>query len=192
MKKSLPIVHELIVVEGSHDVSAVKSTVKACILSVGGWGAKRPQVIEFLQKVEKIQKGIIFLLDCDETGTSIESFLLKQLQFPEKAITCLINEEKSLKKGKIGIEKAKSHEILQVLRKSGATFVEKEETPSLTRKDLKNLGLIEAQNSQFLRNFVSQKLSIPTGSTQNFLEKACFLNIQCSDIQQIFRDYSLK
>lgn len=188
----LPIVKELIIVEGINDQSIVKQTVKATVYAVGGWSVKKKEVTEFIKKAEKRNKGLLFFLDSDETGTKIENFLLRQLENPEKALSIILPEELSrAKKGKIGIEHAKPKDILSALQKGEATFLTHLPERSLFFHDMINLGIASGKGSNKKRKILGQSLGIPSANAKTFLELANFLDITKEELKTILDNEDL-
>lgn len=191
----LPTIKELIIVEGVNDQNLLKQTVEATVFVVGGWSAKKKEIINFIQKAEKTNKGLIFLLDSDETGTKIENFLLRQLEFPEKALIAVVPEDvSSSKRGKIGVEHAKPKDVLQALKGVNAHFLEDTPKRTLFLHDLIDLGVMGGKGSERRRNLLGKYFGIPPSNAKTFLELANFLEIKREQIESILNneDHFLK
>lgn len=185
----LPIIKELIIVEGVNDQNIVKQTVKATVFSVGGWSVKKKPIIEFIQKAEKTNKGLIFLLDSDETGTKIENFLLRQLELPEKAITTILPEDlSSTRKGKVGIEHAKPKDILKALQEGKATFLDSPPERTLFFHDMIDLEITGGKGANKKRSLLANHFRIPPTNAKTFLELANFLDIKKQDLEAILNN----
>lgn len=181
----LPLVQELIVVEGSHDERTIKQTVQATVLVVGGWGAKRDEITRFLKKAETTGKGILLFLDSDETGTQLESYLLSVLSYPKKAKVALLEEKLSSAHGKVGLEHAKPKDVLKALERAGATFLSKAPRNLLSEQDLLELRLKNTAEAPSRRALIEEVFHLSKGNAKHLLDQLNFLGIQREELASI-------
>lgn len=173
-------IKETIVVEGKDDISAVKSAVDAEVISTHGFGFGY-RLLKTLKEIEK-RKGLIIFTDPDYMGVNIRRRIS---EFIPSARHAYLSQEKSYKKGDIGIENAKREDIVMALKKARATIVEKKE--NFTIKDLRDNGLIDSSASQKRREKFCDILSIGYGNGKQTLNKLNSFGISKEEFRSAIR-----
>lgn len=128
MKSSI---REIIIVEGKHDVSAVRRAVNAILVTTGGYHLPESR----LQHIVALAKhqDIIILTDPDGPGERIRQKLQRAVPQAKHARLKLA-DARSAHNGTIGVAHAKPEAIYKALKKAGATF-----TPPGTSYQLSDL-----------------------------------------------------
>lgn len=164
MRKKLPRINEIIVVEGKDDIAAVKRAVDAEVISTHGFGFGK-RLLKQLQEISK-RKEIIIFTDADYMGKKIRRDLSKALPQAKHAY---LSREQSLKQDNVGVENASPEDILQALIHARMTLCEKKE--EFTLEDLRKAGLINGKDSSFKRCAVCDILRIGHGNGKQMLHK---------------------
>lgn len=176
-----PKIREVIVVEGRYDKNALLQVVDATVLETGGFGVfNNKEKLAFFRRLAE-QRGLILLTDSDGAGFVIRGYLkgalpkekVKQAYIPDIAGKER-RKRKAGKEGKLGVEGMKPEVLLEVLRRSGATFEGEEaavHTDPITKADLMDHGLI-GPGSVARRRALLQKLELPSHLTANGLLEA--------------------
>ncbi len=162
-----PKIHEVIVVEGRDDVSAVLRAVDADILCTHGYGIAQ-KTIELIKQAYE-SRGIIIFTDPDHAGLNIRK-KLTQL-FPE-AKQAHLTQSEAERDGDIGIENAGPEAILRALEAAGRSedsVAEEKDLPLFD--DLVALGLAGTPGSAELREAVGAELGIGSGNGNAFLKR---------------------
>ena len=175
-----PKIREVIVVEGRYDKNTLLQVVDATVITTEGFGVFNDKSkLDYLRHLAEKQ-GIILLTDPDGAGFVIRNYLkgalppeaIKQAYIPD-----VMGKEKRKKKGgkegKLGVEGMSPAQLLESLRRCGATF-EGEQNPrqsaGITNADLMDKGLI-GPNSAEKRAALIKKLQLPQHiSTKGLLE----------------------
>ena len=174
-----PRIKEAIVVEGRYDKNTLSQLVDATILETAGFGVfKDSEKLSLLRRIAQKQ-GLIILTDSDGAGFvirnylkgSIDPALVKHAYIPDRE-----GKERRKrtpgKEGKLGVEGMRPDVLLDVLRRSGATFLDAEGSVShapLTKADLFSLGLTGRPDSAARRSALLKKLDLPEHLTPNAL-----------------------
>ena len=187
VEKNLPLIHEIIVVEGRDDTAAIKRAVRAVTIETHGFGISKST----WDKIENAykEKGIIIFTDPDHAGEEIRKKLLEK--FPD-AKQAFLTKEKAKEKKKsasqalpdIGIENASPEDIREALDKARAIVVrtgdsalsdKKDEI--FTYKDLDSAGLTGGEGSKELREKLGDLLGIGYSNAKALLYKLNTLGI---------------
>lgn len=176
-----PKIREVIVVEGRYDKNALLQVVDAAVVETGGFGVfNDKEKLAFFRRLAA-QRGLILLTDSDGAGFVIRGYLkgaIPKEQVKQAYIPDIAGKErrkrKAGKEGKLGVEGMKPEVLLEVLRRSGATFEGEEaaeHTDPITKADLMDHGLI-GPGSVARRQALLQKLELPSHLTANGLLEA--------------------
>ena len=163
---------EAILVEGRYDKNALRQVVDAPIFETDGFGIfKDSQKIAFLLRVAE-KRGLILLTDSDGAGFVIRNRLKSQLP-PDRLLHAYIpdipgkekRKQTASKEGLLGVEGMTPEILVEVLRRSGAHFLD-DDAPEpretgITRQDLFALGLMGGSNSAARRDYVKRQLELP-------------------------------
>ena len=175
-----PKIKEVIVVEGRYDKNALLQVVDAAVITTEGFGVfNDKEKVDYLRRLAEKQ-GVLLLTDPDGAGFVIRNYLkgvlppetIKQAYVPD-----IFGKERRKKKGgkegKLGVEGMRPAQLLDSLRRSGATIWGEEsprESAGITSADLMEKGLI-GPNSTQRRAELIKKLQLPQHiSTKGLLE----------------------
>lgn len=172
-------IKEIIIVEGKHDVSFLKTFLEAEIIETNGLGLNKKTRSMILELYNQGHEFII-LTDPDFPGEKIR----KEIQ--EIVPNCkhaFVKKEKSISKNKkkVGVEHTTKEEVLKALENC-VSYVEEE--IKITKLDLIELNLIGQENSAYLREKIEKEFRIGHGSSKTFLKR---INLIKKD-----RDYIIK
>lgn len=158
------MIKEVIVVEGKDDISAVKKAVDAEVIATGGFGYGD----KFLRELKNIagRKGVIILTDPDFAGEQIRRRISQDLANCKHAF---LPQGKALKKNDIGVENARSEDIIEALEKARPIIEEKREV--FKKQDLIELGFIGGDHSRTRREKVGDYLGIGYCNSKQFLNR---------------------
>ena len=175
-----PKIKEVIVVEGRYDKNALLQVVDATVIITEGFGVfNDKEKVDYLRRLAEKQ-GVLLLTDPDGAGFVIRNYLkgvlppetIKQAYVPD-----IFGKERRKKKGgkegKLGVEGMSPAQLLDSLRRSGATILGEEtsrESAGITSADLMEKGFI-GPNSTQRRAELIKKLQLPQHiSTKGLLE----------------------
>lgn len=175
-----PRIKEVIVVEGRYDKNALLQVVDATVITTEGFGVfNDKEKVGYLRRLAEKQ-GVLLLTDPDGAGFVIRNYLkgvlppetIKQAYVPD-----IFGKERRKKKGgkegKLGVEGMSPAQLLDSLRRSGATILGEEaprESAGITSADLMEKGFI-GPNSTQRRAELIKKLQLPQHiSTKGLLE----------------------
>ena len=175
-----PKIKEVIVVEGRYDKNALLQVVDATVITTEGFGVfNDKEKVDYLRRLAEKQ-GVLLLTDPDGAGFVIRNYLkgvlppetIKQAYVPD-----IFGKERRKKKGgkegKLGVEGMSPAQLLDSLRRSGATILGEEsprESVGITSADLMEKGFI-GPNSTQRRAELIKKLQLPQHiSTKGLLE----------------------
>lgn len=191
-------IREAILVEGRYDKNTLSQVVDAAIFETGGFGImKDREKIEFLRAVAE-KRGLIIFTDSDGAGFVIRN-RLKSLLPPDKLLQAYIPEIKGKerrkknagKAGLLGVEGMSPEIILDCLRRCGAHFLGEEESSprgNISRQDLFALGLMGGENSSKKRDFLKERLSLPSQlGTGAFLDALNLMTTR-EELETLLRD----
>ena len=175
-----PKIKEVIVVEGRYDKNALLQVVDATVITTEGFGVfNDKEKVDYLRRLAEKQ-GVLLLTDPDGAGFVIRNYLkgvlppetIKQAYVPD-----IFGKERRKKKGgkegKLGVEGMSPAQLLDSLRRSGATILGEEsprESAGITSADLMEKGLIGPNSAQKRADLI-KKLQLPQHiSTKGLLE----------------------
>ncbi|WP_102029477.1 ribonuclease M5 [Salirhabdus sp. Marseille-P4669] len=146
-------IKEIIVVEGKDDTVAVKNAVNADTIETNGSAINKATLKQIQHAQEK--RGVIIFTDPDYPGQRIRSIIDKSVPGCKHAF---LPKEKAKGNRGIGIEHAKSEDIVAALQK---VYELAEETEILiTKKDLLHYGLVGCSKAKDRRKALGERLSI--------------------------------
>lgn len=175
-----PKIKEVIVVEGRYDKNTLLQVVDATVITTEGFGVfNDKEKVDYLRRLAEKQ-GVLLLTDPDGAGFVIRNYLkgvLPPQQIRQAYVPDIFGKERRKKKGgkegKLGVEGMSPAQLLDSLRRSGATILGEEaprESAGITSADLMEKGLI-GPNSAQKRAALIQKLQLPQHiSTKGLLE----------------------
>lgn len=175
-----PKIKEVIVVEGRYDKNALLQVVDATVITTEGFGVfNDKEKVDYLRRLAEKQ-GVLLLTDPDGAGFVIRNYLkgvLPPQQIKQAYVPDILGKERRKKKGgkegKLGVEGMSPAQLLDALRRSGATILGEEaprESAGITSADLMEKGLIGPNSAQKRADLI-KKLQLPQHiSTKGLLE----------------------
>ena len=157
---------DIIVVEGIHDVSKIKSVYPNanCIITNG-----REISLETIECIKRlsINNDIIVFTDPDSPGEKIRNIIASAVPNCKHAFLrkkdCISNNNK-----KVGIEHASKEAIIEALSN---VYNNNSNNETITNQDLFNLGLNGNKDSAILRDKISNYLNIGKPNCKTFLKR---------------------
>ena len=170
---------DVIVVEGTHDVSKIKSVYPDanCVITNGREIAK--ETIDLIKELSK-NNNIIILTDPDSPGERIRSIITEAVPNAKQAFLrkkdCISSNNK-----KVGIEHASKEAIIEAL---GNVYSSNSLT-TITIQDLYSLGLNGSNDSAILRDKISDILNIGRPNCKTFLKRLNLLGLTKKDVEEL-------
>lgn len=160
------VIRELIVVEGQHDISAVKRAVEAELVATGGF-ALGPDTVARIRRAAR-HGGVIVLTDPDAAGEQIRS---RVAALAEGCRHAWIPREACTRRGDgdIGVENA-SPDAIRAALASARSRVGAARTEFVTA-DLWRAGLDGAPGARERRSVVGARLGIGYGNARQLLAR---------------------
>lgn len=160
------MIKEVIVVEGSNDISAVKRAVEAEVIITGGFGLKQ-DTIEFIKKVNE-RRGVIIFTDPDYAGEKIRQRISREVPGCKHAF--LPKSAAMASNGKIGVEHASPGDIQEALINARAERMADREAV-FTMTDLMKARLVGTGDAKIRRNELGEILGIGQGNAKKMLQR---------------------
>lgn len=170
---------DVIVVEGTHDVSKIKSVYPDanCVITNGREIAK--ETIDLIKELSK-NNNIIILTDPDSPGERIRSIITEAVPTAKQAFLrkkdCISSNKK-----KVGIEHASKDAIIEAL----GNVYSSNSSISITNQDLYSLGLNGNNDSAILRDKISDILNIGRPNCKTFLKRLNLLGLTKKDVEEL-------
>lgn len=170
---------DIIVVEGTHDVSKIKSVYPNanCVITNGREIAN--ETIELIKELSKLNNIIIFT-DPDSPGEKIRSIITEAVPNAKHAFLrkkdCISSNNK-----KVGIEHASKEAIKEAL----SNIYSNNNITTITNQDLYSLGLNGNNDSAILRDKISDILNIGRPNCKTFLKRLNLLGLTKKDIEEL-------
>lgn len=170
---------DIIVVEGIHDVSKIKSIYPDanCIITNGREISL--ETIELLKRLSK-NNNIIVFTDPDSPGERIRNIILEAIPTAKQAFLrkkdCISHNKK-----KVGIEHASKEAIINAL----SNIYSNNAIITITNQDLYQLGLNGNKDSGILRDKISDILNIGRPNCKTFLKRLNLLGLTKNEVEQL-------
>ena len=162
-------IQEVIIVEGNHDSSLIKSLLDCDTIITHGSTLSKT-TLNLIKQAAK-ERNIIIFTDPDSTGEKIRRQIVKLVPDAKHAF---LPQHLALGKGKIGVEHAKAEDILNALQQV-RTFTD--EISTIKMSDLLDLKLAGLPDSEKLRNQVAHHYQIGDCNAKTFLKRLGMLKI---------------
>ncbi|MGN0518018.1 MAG: toprim domain-containing protein [Acutalibacteraceae bacterium] len=170
-------IKEAIIVEGRYDKIKLSSIIDAPIIETSGFRIFKDKEKQNLIREIARTRGILVFTDSDGAGFVIRSFLRGAVEpslIKHAYIPMIHGKEKRKqqpsKEGLLGVEGVSDNDIIDAIRKSGATIIGETAQVTandITKQDLYELGLSGRDNSAQLRTRLLNELNMPTYITAN-------------------------
>lgn len=171
---------DIIVVEGIHDVSKIKSVYPNCNCIITNGREISQETINCIKELSKTNQIIVFT-DPDTPGERIRDLISKEVKNCKHAFLrkkdCISKNRK-----KVGIEHADSEAIKEALSNVYSNEYSKE---TITNTDLYELGLNGGKNSGILRDKISDMLNIGKPNCKTFLKRLNLLQITYEELKKL-------
>ena len=171
-------INEVIIVEGKHDVSFLKTFLDASFIVTEGTSIPS-STIDLINAYKASGKQFIILTDPDYPGTYIRN---KLLQIIPDAKVGFVDKEKAKTSKKVGIEHSDEQTIMETLR--NLVTISKN-CVNISRSDLYEIGLFGNENSQKIRNMVCTTLKIGKCNFNSFFQRINSLGITKEQLMNI-------
>jgi len=171
---------DIIVVEGVHDVSKIKSVYPDanCIITNGREISN--ETIECIKELSK-NNDIIVFTDPDSPGERIRGIISDAVPSCKHAFLrkkdCISNNKK-----KVGIEHASREAIIEALSN---IYSNNSNIETITNQDLFNLGLNGNPDSAILRDKISNYLNIGKPNCKTFLKRLNLLGLDKEKVEEL-------
>ncbi len=171
---------ELIVVEGVHDVAALKQVVEADIVITQGLH-QNEALVDLLREAVKT-RGVIVFTDPDHPGETIRRRITEAVPGVKHAY---LNAKSARSKRKVGIEHASPEVLLEAL----SHVVTVASTLSdLSRNDLYELHLSGHPNSHALRCRLAEALHLPDVNAKQILVQLRTRGLSRAQLEQLLTE----
>ncbi len=172
-------IKEAIIVEGTYDKIKLSGFIDGVIITTHGFAVYTNE--NFIRTIVHMAEttGIVILTDSDSAGLRIRNFIkqkaakgiVKHAYVPD-IFGVERRKRKASAEGLLGVEGMSEEIIINALRDAGCTIDDKAENiikGDITKADLYMLGLSGGQESQALRQKVSNELGVPAKLSANML-----------------------
>jgi ribonuclease M5 len=174
------MIKEIIVVEGKDDICAVKRAVDAEVIATGGFGFPDDLIDRIKKAAEK--RGVIIFTDPDFAGEKIRKIISSKVKNCRHAF---LPRDKATKDGNIGIENARSEDIIEALKKARVESIEKRN--EFTNSDLIKYGLIGNEQASDRRDKLGRTLGIGYCNSKQFLKRLNNYGITRKEFEEAVR-----
>ena len=192
-------VKEAIIVEGRYDKIKLSGIVNAAIIETNGFRVFSDREKQSLIRQIADVRGILILTDSDSAGFVIRNFI-KGTVPADKIKHCYIPQIEGKEKRKaqksregiLGVEGVTDEIIIDAIRKSGATILGEDYSPSkeITKADLCALGLAGGENAAKNRQALLKKLNLPTYLSSNAMLAALNCLYSFEELKPLVSDLS--
>ena len=180
----LPVIDEIIVVEGRDDTAAIRQAVDAVTIETHGFGI-REETWEMIDKAYQT-KGIIVFTDPDTAGEQIRRRIMERFPLAREAF---LDQADAAKAGDIGIENASPESIREALSKVHGTEALRTKAPAeISPADLFAWGLDGVAGAGERRRELGKKLGIGQATAKTFLHRLNRFGISREEIETALRE----
>lgn len=155
MNAERPVIEEVIVVEGKNDTKQVLKAVDAITIETRG-SALDDDILELIARADA-KRGVIVLTDPDFPGEQIRKRISQEIPTAQHAFI-EVDEGLPGRKGSVGVEHAHPAAILKALE--GKYTPGKKDSDTISRQELRDLGLIDSPGSRQKREELGKILRI--------------------------------
>ena len=175
-------IKEVLIVEGVHDLSHLKSFLNADIIVTGGTSLSK-EFWDNLEGYRLAKREFVIMTDADSPGEFIRKEIAKVIPNVKHVF---VDAKKSKHKSKVGIEHASKENILEALN-SVVSFDNK--IANLNAIDLFDLGLTAQLSSKSRRDFIASKLRIGPSNGKTFLNRLNGLGITKQKLENLLLEF---
>lgn len=174
MLKSKKTIKEVIVVEGKTDTNRLKALFNVDTIETNG-SALNKKTLSYIKQVSQT-RGVILLLDPDQTGEIIRKKIASNIETYKQAFIMQKNWKK-----KIGVNEASNEAIIEAIKKS-ATY-SKKQSNSITLEEYNVLQL----NTKMKRTNVCNTFNISYCNNKQLLKRLNLLGITAKQLTDIIK-----
>lgn len=178
---SKPKIHEVIVVEGYHDVAHLKRYYDCETIVTSGCGID-DKVMQQIKEAQT-QRGVIIFTDPDTPGDRIRKKINDEIPGCKNAFVLKKDARTSRK---VGVEHANFDALNEALSNL-VVFHEEENT--LAIEDFYDLGLLGREDSKQRREFVAKHFHIGMANGKTMLHRLNSRSIRKEELEEVFRSY---
>ena len=171
-------IKEVLIVEGVHDLSHLKSFLNADILVTGGTSLNK-EFWDNLEAFRLAKRDFVIMTDADSPGEFIRKEISKVIPSVKHVF---VDARNSKYKSKVGIEHASKEIILEALN-NVVSFDNK--IANLNAIDLFDLGLTAQLSSKSRRDFIASKLKLGPSNGKTFLSRLNGLGITKDQLKEL-------
>jgi len=175
-------IKEAVIVEGKYDKITLSSVIDSLIITTNGFRVFNNKETQNLIRKLALSRGILIMTDVDSSGFVIRNFLsgiVDKSLIKHCYIPTIFGKEKRKdefsKEGKLGVEGINREELVNAIKKSGATILGVESNKNsreITKLDFYDFGLCGRDNSAVLRKKLLNHLSLPEYLSTNAMISA--------------------
>lgn len=175
-------IKEAVIVEGKYDKITLSSVIDSLIITTNGFRVFNNKETQNLIRKLALSRGILIMTDVDSSGFVIRNFLsgiVDKSLIKHCYIPTIFGKEKRKdefsKEGKLGVEGINREELVNAIKKSGATILGVESNKNsreITKLDFYDFGLCGRDNSAVLRKKLLSHLSLPEYLSTNAMISA--------------------
>ena len=174
---------EVIVVEGMHDLSAIKDIYPKVDVVITNGSEISESTLHELNLLNQ-KRGLILFMDPDMQGERIRQ-KINQVVGTTKHAYVKKADAISKNKKKIGVEHVSEIKIKEAL--NNALSMKENKNPSLEMMDLYELHLVGHKNAKSLRKVLGESLGIGFNNGKTLYKKLCMFDISKQDIIDTLR-----
>lgn len=191
-------IKEAVIVEGKYDKIKLSGIIDAPIIETNGFRIFKDKEKTALLRRLAETRGIIILTDSDSAGFVIRNYI-KGISENGRILNAYVPEisgkekrkSSPSKEGLLGVEGIDNERIVNALKKCGATFIDKSNNSSQTKKvtktDLFNSGLSGGENSRKKRETLLKRLELPKYISTNALLEIINCTMTANEFDEIVR-----
>lgn len=173
-----PVIEEVIVVEGKNDTKQVLKAVDAITIETRG-SALDGDILDLIERAEA-ERGVIVLTDPDFPGEQIRKKITERVPTAKHAFI-QVEEGVPGHKGSLGVEHASPETILKALR--GKYTPGEKTTEVITRRDLRDLDLIDCSGSRQRREKLGRILRIGYVNGKQLQKRLQLFSISLAEVK---------
>lgn len=193
---------EAVIVEGKYDKITLNSVIDSIIITTNGFRVFNNKETQNLIKKLAQSRGILVMTDVDSSGFVIRNFLsgiVDKSLVKHCYIPTVFGKEKRKaevsKEGKLGVEGINREELVNAIKKSGATILgyeSKTQSREITKLDFYDLGLCGKDNSAMMRKSLLNHLSLPEYLSTNAMISALNCFYTYDEFKEVYNNFLME
>ena len=193
---------EAVIVEGKYDKITLNSVIDSIIITTNGFRVFNNKETQNLIKKLAQSRGILVMTDVDSSGFVIRNFLsgiVDKSLVKHCYIPTVFGKEKRKaevsKEGKLGVEGINREELVNAIKKSGATILgyeSKTQSREITKLDFYDFGLCGKDNSAMMRKALLIHLSLPEYLSTNAMISALNCFYTYDEFKEVYNNFLME